>query len=102
MEVEDDVAFPEGKPQTAAFRWHLGTREDVTVSGSGKEYRVIWKDAEMTLSSSIPITVTTELFPDNTVNLGEKVGPDYLHRCVVVRMTEPGEAWKMETIVKGK
>ena len=74
----------------------------MTVSESGKEYRVTWKDAEMTLKSSVPITLETELFPDNTVNLGEKVGPDYLHRCVVVGMTEPGEAWKMETIVKGK
>lgn len=99
LEVEDEVVFPQGKPQIAVFRWHFGTREDLAVSGSGKQYCVTWKDAEMTLSSSVPITVQTELFPDNTVNLGEKVGPDYLHRCVVVRTVEPGEKWNVEAMV---
>ncbi len=102
LDVEDEVVFPAEAPRAACFRWHLGTREEVNISGSGNEFRVTWKDAQITLRSSVPITVSTELFPDNTVNLGEKTGPDYLHLCVVVRTSQPCENWTLKTNVVGK
>ncbi|MEA1952376.1 MAG: hypothetical protein U9N87_13430 [Planctomycetota bacterium] len=102
LDVVDEVLFPEEKQKIAVFRWHLGTGDQVKISGSGKQFLATWKDAEITLQSSIPISVSTEMLPDNTVNLGEKVGPDFLHRCIVVRTSQPCGAWTLRTSVVGK
>jgi len=102
LDVVDEVVFPANKPAKALFRWHLGTRDEVTIAGSERRFVVRWKDAEITLESSVPISVATELLPDNTVNLGERVGPDYLHRCILVRTVEPTKAWTLTTGVVGK
>lgn len=100
--VVDEVAMAQGKSEAAVIRWHLGMRDEVKIGGSGGRFSVLWKDAEITLESSCPIRVTTEMLPDNTVNLGPKVGVDFLHRCVDVRPVEPCKGWTLKTEVVGR
>ena len=102
MDVEDEVVFSPDELDQAVFRWHLGTQDEVKLAGSDRRCVVTWKDAEITLESSIPLVVTTAMLPDNTVNLGDKTGPDYLHRCVLVRMDQPSNVWKFKTSVVGR
>ena len=102
LSVADEVALPKGKSGTLMFRWHLGTQEEVRLEGQGTRITVGWAEAEMTLESSLPIVVTSELLPDNTVTLGNKVGPDHLHRCVVVRTEGPCRDWTLKTEVRAK
>jgi hypothetical protein len=102
LDVVDEVVFPADKSGVLAFRWHLGTQDQVGVDESGAKVTVTWPDAKMTLESSVPLAVTSEMLPDNTVNLGKKVGPDYLHRCIVVRIAQPCNAWTLKTSVAAK
>lgn len=102
LDVADEVALPNGESGTLIFRWHLGTQEEVRLEGQGTRFTVGWAEVEMTLESSLPIVVASELLPDNTVTLGDKVGPDYLHRCVVVRTERPCRDWTLKTQVRAK
>ncbi len=102
VDIVDEVLFAPDKPNIAVFRWHLGTRDEVTISGAGTRFVITWLDARITMESSVPITVALEMLPDNTVNLGEKVGPDHLHRCLVVRTAGPFVAWTLKTSVAGR
>jgi hypothetical protein len=102
LDVLDEVAFPPNKLESPLFRWHLGTRDEVEIAGGGMQFVITWKDAEITLESSAPAVVLSEMLPDNTVNLAEKVGPDFLHRCILVRTTQPCNAWTLKTSVVGK
>jgi hypothetical protein len=102
VNVVDAVRFPPDKPSLAVFRWHLGTRDEVTISGAGTRFVVTWNDARIALESSVPIAVATELLPDNTVALGEKSGPDHLHRCLLIRTEAPCDTWTLKTGVVGR
>ena len=101
LDVTDEVAFPTAKPGAPLFRWHLGTQEKPAITGEGKTFQVAWADGKLTLESSVPIAVSHEMLPDNTVNLGEKAGGwDYQHTCLVVRPVEKTAAWQLHTVVK--
>jgi hypothetical protein len=102
LDVVDEVVFPADKSGVLTFRWHLGTQDQVGVDESGAKVTVTWPDAKMTLESAVPLAVTWEMLPDNTVTLGKKVGPDYLHRCIVVRTAQPCNAWTLKTSVAAK
>jgi hypothetical protein len=102
LDVADEVVFPLDTLKKAVFRWHLGTQGDVRIAGSDRQLVVTWKDVEITFESSVPLSVDTELLPDNTVNLGERIGPDHLHRCVLVRTAEPSNAWTLRASVVGR
>jgi len=102
LDVVDEVVFPADELKKAVFRWHLGTQGDVRIAGNGQQFVVTWEDVEITFESSVPLSAETELLPDNTVNLGERIGPDHLHRCVLVRTAEPCNAWTLKTSVVGK
>ncbi len=99
LEVTDEVRFPPDRPQTALFRWHLATQADVKPVSHEQRITVAWDDVTMTHESSVPVSVTTELLPDNTVRLGRQVGADFLHRCVSVQTSNPGAAWTLRTTV---
>ena len=90
------------KPGAPTLRWHLGTQEQVRIEESGAKTTVAWADVKVTMESSSPLAVTSELLPDNTVSLGKKVGPDYLHRCIVVRTSQPCTTWRLRTSVAAK
>jgi hypothetical protein len=102
LDVVDEVVFPADKSGVLTFRWHLGTQDQVGIDERGAKVTVTWPDAKMTLESAVPLAVTWEMLPDNTVNLGKKVGPDYLHRCIVVRTAQPCKAWTLKTSVAAK
>lgn len=102
LDVEDTVAFPEGQKAKPLFRWHLGTDGPATITGEGGRATVEWAEGRLTLESDVPLAVTTEVLPDNTTNLGKKVGPDFLHTCVVVRPARACASWRLETEVRGR
>jgi hypothetical protein len=71
------------------FRWHLGTDQPATISGEGGNWQVVWPDGTLALTSSVPLTVTQQKLPDNTVCLGRKDnGWDFMHTCVLVRTAQ--------------
>lgn len=103
LDVADHVTFPEGQQGKPLFRWHLGTQEDVAITGEGAQFHIAWADAEIALTGSAPIQVTQEKLPDNTVKLGKKENDwDFLHTCVVVRAVSPCQGFDLATHVKPK
>jgi hypothetical protein len=100
--VTDEVTFAPDEPQVALLRWHLGTRDEVEITGGGRHFAARWKDAQIVVDSSSPVLLSTEMLPDNTVNLGQKVGADFLHRCLIVRLAEPCLTWTLQTHVAGR
>jgi hypothetical protein len=53
------------------------------------------------MASSVPLTVTQEKLPDNTVCLGKKDnGWDFLHTCVVVRRAQSASSADLTTTIR--
>ena len=53
------------------------------------------------MASPVPLTVTQEKLPDNTVCLGEKDnGWDFLHTCVVVRRAQSASSADLTTTIR--
>jgi hypothetical protein len=103
LQVKDEVRMPADKPAVLTFRWHLGTLEDASISGSGTSWQATWPEGTLRLESSVPIQVTQEKLPDNTVTLGQKDnGWDFLHTCVIVRTAGAVAAWELETAATAK
>lgn len=100
LEVADRVAFAEGQKNTPTFRWHLGTQETAEIKDAGQGQTVRWTDAEVALTGNVPLLVTQEKLPDNTVNLGSKAnGWDYQHTAIVVRAATPCASFELATRV---
>jgi hypothetical protein len=98
--VQDDVTLVDGEQDIVLFRWHLGTRAQVNISGSGQEFTVEWPDALLRLTGSTDITVTQVTLPDNTLEPPDDAEPH--HTCVVVQSTEPCSAFALNTKVRVK
>jgi len=100
LRVADTVSSPAAKPVAMTFRWHLGTGEAVSITGADGAWQVTWPEGKLMLDSSVPVQVTQEKLPDNTLCLGKKDnGWDFLHTCVVVRTTAAAGAWELTTTV---
>lgn len=103
LQVADQVRMPEARPATMTFRWHLGSLEEAAITGSGGSWQVVWPDGTLRLESSVPLQVTQEKLPDNTVTLGKKDnGWDFFHTCVVVRTAGAVAAWELKTSVSAR
>lgn len=91
IEVSDDVALAGAKAGHILFRWHLGTRSPVGISGRDGTWQVSWPDATMVIESATALQVTQEQLPDHTLEerTWEEAGKDWLHACVIVRTTTP-------------
>jgi len=99
--VEDQVEAPADKPAVMLFRWHLGTDQSAKISGEGGNWQVVWPEGTLALGSSVPLTVTQEKLPDNTICLGKKDnGWDFLHTCVVVRTVQSASSADLTTTVR--
>jgi hypothetical protein len=95
------VEAPADKPAVMLFRWHLGTDQSAKISGEGGNWQVVWPEGTLALASSVPLTVTQEKLPDNTVCLGKKDnGWDFLHTCVVVRTVQSASSVDLTTTVR--
>jgi hypothetical protein len=102
LTVEDQVAAPADKPLVMLFRWHLGTDQPVKITGEGGNWQVAWPDGTLALTSPVPVTVTQEQLPDNTICLGKKDnGWDFMHTCVVVRSAQSVSSVHLTTTVRG-
>ena len=97
LAVTDEVRFPDGKTGAPLLRWHLGTDQPVEITATAGGATVTWADGQVTFESKAPLAVTQEMLPDNTVNLGKKIGPDHLHTCVLVRVARPCAEWVLNT-----
>lgn len=91
VEVRDDVALAGATTGHILFRWHLGTRHPVEVSGGHGKWQVSWPDATMGIESDTSLQVTQEQLPDHTLEerTWDEAGDDRLHACVIVRTTTP-------------
>jgi hypothetical protein len=99
--VQDQVAAPAEKPAVMLFRWHLGNDQPAEISGEAGRWRVVWPEGALALTSSVPLTVTQEKLPDNTVCLGRKDnGWDFMHTCVVVRTVHSASSADLTTTVR--
>ena len=100
--VEDRVTAPADKSAFMLFRWHLGTDQPATLSGEGGNWQAVWPDGTLALTSSVPLIVTQEKLPDNTVCLGRKDdGWDFMHTCVLVRTAPSVSCANLTTTVRG-
>jgi len=101
LRIEDRV-ITGGDESAMTFRWHIGTYREVVVTGEGDTWNAEWPYGVIELHSSIPIEVTVEMLPDNTVALGRRSHGDYLHPCVTVRTVGTTEDWDMQTRVTAR
>ncbi|MBM3477414.1 MAG: heparinase, partial [Armatimonadetes bacterium] len=98
--VTDQVATSPEKPAIMTIRWHLGSDQPATITGKAGDWRVVWPDGRLTLSSPASLQITQERLPDNTVCLGKKDnGWDFLHTCIVVRTARAQPSWDLTTTV---
>ena len=96
------MAAPADKPVVMLFRWHLGTDLPVNITGEGGHWQVAWPDGTLALTSPVPVTVTQEQLPDNTICLGKKDnGGDFMHTCIVVRWMQSVLSVSLTTTVRG-
>ena len=102
LTVEDQVAAPADRPVVMLFRWHLGTDQPVKITGEGGNWQVAWPAGTLALTSPVPVTVTQEQLPDNTLCLVKKDnGWDFMHTCVVVRSAQSVSSVNLTTTVRG-
>ncbi|MEI6502454.1 MAG: heparinase II/III family protein [Armatimonadota bacterium] len=99
LRVNDSVEMPQGKPAGMVLRWHLGTLEVPQMSVNGGTALVRVDGGTILIQSDQDLTVSAEKMPDNTVNLGERVGADFLHQCLVVKPVGDCEQWNVTTTV---
>jgi len=98
--IQDEVALVDGEQDIVLFRWHLGTRAEATISGSGKEYAVDWPDATMRLTGSAGIAVSQVTLPDNTLEPPDDAEPS--HTCIVVQSAKPVAEFSLRTEVNSR
>jgi hypothetical protein len=99
VRVNDSVQMPAGKPAGMIFRWHLGTQEAPQMSVNGGNALIRGAHATILIQSDQPLAVSAEMAPDNTVNLGDRMGADFVHQCLVVKPAEECEQWNLTTTV---
>jgi len=100
LTVTDEVTLADGKHDTILFRWHLGTTQGVTITGSGRAFTVRWADATIELQGSVPLVVLQRPLPDNTLGSGTgDGGPDPVHTCIVVQSKARVAAFRLTTAV---
>lgn len=101
LEVRDEVAFPEGIPNTPTFRWHLASGEKAAIEGEGASWRVAWPDGVMKIDGSAPIEVSQQAEPQYTLPYqgDSKYVPGDNHTCIVVRTQATANAVQLTTSV---
>jgi len=99
MTVKDEVVLGEGAENTVLFRWHLGTDADAAIAKNGSAYSISWPDAQMSITSTVPLSITQEQMPDHTLqgHTGEE-DPGNVHTCIVVQTKQPAN--KAETLTE--
>lgn len=87
VEIRDAVSLAEDRSDQVLFRWHLGTEQPVAISGDSGRWKISWPDAAIEIESPVPLSVSQEPLPDNTLltRPWEQCGTDHLHTCLVVR-----------------
>ncbi|MBI4559036.1 MAG: heparinase II/III family protein [Candidatus Hydrogenedentes bacterium] len=100
MTVTDDVALAEGVTNVVLLRWHLGTENEVAITGDAKSYTVTWPDARITLTTNEPLNVKQVKLPDNTLagHTGDE-DPKNFHTCLVVQTHALVSALRLTTQV---
>ena len=76
VEVRDDVALAGAKTGQILFRWHLGTRHPVEVSGQDGKWQVSWPDATMAIESATAL-VTASLTVLGSLGLWRRKSPRF-------------------------
>ena len=84
--VTDEVELADGRNEVCLFRWHLGTRDGVSIEGT----RVRWRDATMEFQCDAQLDVQQVKLPDHTLRLRDwdDDSPDDLHACIAVATRE--------------
>ena len=100
LAVNDVVELAEGTPDIVLFRWHLGTKDEVTITGEGERHEAAWPRARIVIEGNAPLSVSQVKLPDNTLeghNGDEDPGNE--HTCIVVRSQDPCSALTLQTRV---
>jgi hypothetical protein len=104
LTAEDEVVLESGYPDIVLFRWHLGTEESVSIpTQTGLSLTAQWPDAQLTLSANVPLILSQESLPDNTLDYRDWDSPlpEHLHTCLVMRTVSPETRVCITTSVKG-
>ena len=72
--------------ETEFYRFHTGTSEPLSISGSGTAWRVEWGDAQASFECDVPIVIVQQTSRDN-------VKPPYRHQ--VIRVLAAGQTNRM-------
>lgn len=101
LTVEDEVKLADTGNEIFIIRWHLGTEQEVSISGSGTRFTVRWKDADMEIQGSAPLLVAQMKLPDHTLvpRTWVEPDPDHLHTCIEIRTGEKLNEVKLLTRV---
>jgi hypothetical protein len=91
VEVRDDVVLAGDKAEHILFRWHLGTRNEVRISGGGGRWVIAWDSARLDIESVSELRLTQEQLPEHTLEqrTWTEGHDDQLHACLIVRTAAP-------------
>ena len=89
--INDHVALRNSANAGAEFyRFHTGSAEALTISGSGTSWQVDWVGTSATITASRPITIEQVDWPDATKQ-------PFHHRALIIRAVDPGTSLEVST-----
>lgn len=103
MSVADTVVMAARPARVCLFRWHLGTREDVAITGGPDRWTIAWPDATIRISADAALVLTQVKMPDHTLEYRirdwAKPDVDAYHTCIVVQTQEEVSSLGMTTTI---
>jgi hypothetical protein len=72
------------------YRFHTGSAEALTISGSGTSWQVDWAGTSATITASRPIAIEQVDWPDATKQ-------PFHHRALIIRGVDPGTSLEVST-----
>ncbi len=92
--IEDAVSF--GAPidaGTEVYRFHVGSTDPVTISGSGRSWDVRWKGTTMALRADRAVQVSQQSWAD-------AIRAPFRHQVVTISVGASGDGLKLDTTVQ--
>lgn len=92
--ISDSATLPSAVPAgTEIYRFHTGSAQPLTITGSGSAWTVSWAGAQMSIQADRAITVDQVQWPD-------AVRAPFVHQAVIIRSADATSQLAMTTVVE--
>lgn len=92
--IEDAVTFGAAiDAGTEVYRFHVGSDDAVSISGSGRSWNVHWRGATMALRADRAVKIAQQSWPD-------AIRAPFRHRVITISVAAQGDGLKLDTTVQ--